>query len=145
MIELPYKIMIQMTGVGNSPTVFSNFEPVVKSSNSPGGWRGRIQVWPAHNRYVRPAPCTTGGMKPERNPESYFLFQGCSLLMHMSNWLVFYHNVSFEDMSCDFFSCFISVDVMFFGKMGRYSIQQGDFAANEAISQSVNKSKPSNQ
>ena len=22
--------------------------------------------------------------------------------MHMSNWLVFYHNVSFEDMSCDF-------------------------------------------
>ena len=66
--------MIQMTGVGNSPTVFSNFEPVVKSSNSPGG------IYGEESKFDLPTtdmlglhPARPGGMNPERNPESYFL------------------------------------------------------------------------
>ena len=67
--------MIQMTGVGNSPTVFSNFEPVVKSSNSPGGIYGEESKFdPPTTDMLGLHPARPGGMKPRK--ESGKLFFG---------------------------------------------------------------------
>ena len=116
------------------------------------GWnlRGRIQVWPAHNRYVRPAPCTARWDEPRK--ESGKLFFGSKALAFWCTCLTgWFFITTCRLKTCHVILCFVFhmcwCHVLWEYGMGRYWILNPTRIfcsqwSNQSISQQIKAIKP---